>query len=142
MTWWQLYPKEREPSLADIAVYTDTPLWAALLEHVETTYGVAPKVEYSVCSGAPGWNVKYRKGGRALCTLYPREGYYICLVSVGAAEAEEAELALPTCTDYLKALYSAVKPFNGARWLMVNVTDADILRDTERLIALRTARKH
>ena len=57
--------------------------------------------------------MKYKKGSRAVCTLYPEEGYFICMVSVGAKEAPEAELALNGCTAYVRQLYHDTTPFNG-----------------------------
>jgi len=87
--------------------------------------------------GAPGWNVKYKKSGRALCTLYPDAGSFIALVTIGQKESTEAELMLRTFTPYLQALYARVKTYNGARWLMIHVTDGGILSDVKRLIALR-----
>ena len=141
MNWNEQFSRDQQPQLSQIAQYIGLPLWDDLCAYVEQTYAVAPHVEHSVCSGAPGWNIKYRKSGRALCTLYPARGYFTCLVSVGTAEATEAEMILNTCTEYLRELYGRAKPFNGSRWLMVDVTDAAILEDAKRLIALRVKPK-
>jgi hypothetical protein len=112
-------------------------MWQDFCGYVEAGYGVKPLVEYSMCSGAPGWNVKYKKGGRSLCTLYPREGYFTCLVCIGAKEVLEAELMLPICTAYTRGLYEKARPVNGTRWLMVDVTGEDILEDAKRLLLVR-----
>ena len=68
MTWSEKYTQEFQPDLNAVAEYINSPLWTELLGFLEETYGVTPKIEYSKCSGAPGWNVKFKKGGRALCT--------------------------------------------------------------------------
>lgn len=137
MHWAQQYAKDNRPDLAQISAYVDSPLWQALCGCLEQTYGIAPVVEHSVCSGAPGWNVKYRKSGRALCTLYPAKGYFTCLVSIGSRQAMEAELLLAGCTDYVRALYWQCRPFNGGRWLMIEVTSPEILADVQGLIQTR-----
>ena len=137
MKWCDCYSKIEVPSLESIAKYINNPLWENVRSHLEETYKVSPKVEYSTCSGAPGWNVKYKKSGRALCTLYPDEGFFTCLVCIGSREQVEAEILLSFCTEYLRNLYWSVKPFNGSRWLMIRVTSSDILEDVKRLIALR-----
>jgi hypothetical protein len=85
--------------------------------------------------------VKYKKSGRALCTLYPDAGQFIALVTIGAKEATEAELLLPTCTEFLRELYARTQTFNGARWLMIHVTDEGVLEDVKKLIRLRVAPK-
>ena len=142
MNWNQRYPKNQQPSLGEIASFIDSPLWGDLCAWAEATYGIAPKVEHSTCSGAPGWNVKYRKSSRSLCTLYPDAGAYTALVTVGAKEASEAELLLPTCSDYMRELFARMQTFNGARWLMIRVTDAVVLEDVKKLIRLRVAPKN
>ena len=68
MGWKTRYPIDRQPSLEEIAAAVATPLWGKFLIHLEETYRVTPKVEYSKCAMAPGWNVKYKKSGKALCT--------------------------------------------------------------------------
>ena len=141
MNWNQRYPKSRQPSLGEIAAYIDSPLWGDLCTWAEAAYAIAPKVEHSTCSGAPGWNVKYKKGGRALCTLYPDEGAFTAMVTIGSKEAAEAELLLPTCSDYLHELYANTREFNGARWLMIRITDVRVLEDVKHLIRLRIAPK-
>ncbi len=141
MEWKELYSKGCRPDLTAIAVYIESPLWNRLCEHVESIYGISPVIEHSVCSGAPGWNIKYKKGGRALCTLYPAQGFFTCLVSVGSKEAMEAELLLPSCTSYLQELYRNTRVFNGGRWLMIEVTSEAILEDVKMLIDLRVKKK-
>lgn len=137
MTWDQRYARGEQPALEQIARYISSPLWQDLRDFVESAYGVAPLIEYSICSGARGWNVKYKKGGRALCTLYPHEGFFTCLVCIGSREAAQAELVLTVCAAYTRNLYEKTSLFNGARWLMIDITGAEILADVKRLLAVR-----
>ena len=141
MNWFERYPKSQQPTLQEIAEFIASPLWSGLCSWAEQAYAIAPKVEHSTCSGAPGWNVKYKKSGRALCTLYPEAGAFTALVTVGAKEAQEAELLLPLCSEYLRELYTRAGALNGARWLMIRVTDPRILADVKSLIRLRVMPK-
>lgn len=137
MTWSECYSKADMPDMPKIAAFVASPLWEALCTHLENSYGVSPKIDYSTCAFAPGWNVKYRKSGRALCTLYPDHGTFTCLVTVGNRETVAAELLLPGFSEAVRHLYLTTKPFNGGRWLMIPVTSSQILEDTKQLIALR-----
>lgn len=137
MNWNQRFGCERQPTAVEISEYIACSLWDTLCRQVEQTYGVQAVTEHSRCSGAPGWNVKYKKGGRSLCTLYPAQGYFTCLVALGGEGAVEAELALDTFSPSTRDLFHATTPFQGSRWLMVRVTTAEILSDVMRLIALR-----
>lgn len=141
MTWFERYPKYEQPTLGEIDAFIGSPLWGDLCHWAETRYAVESRVEYSTCSGAPGWNVKYKKSGKALCTLYPDAGAFTALVTVGAKEAPEAELLLPTMSDYLHALFARSGSLNGARWLMIRVSDPRVLEDVKQLISLRVAPK-
>ncbi len=141
MNWNELFPKGIPPGLSAVSEYIASPLWEALRTHLEDTYGVQPTVEHSVCSGAAGWNLKYKKRGRALCTLYPAQGFFTCLVSIGKREAPEAELLLGSCTEDIQQLYWNTRLHNGGRWLMIAVTSPEILADTQALIALRMKKK-
>lgn len=137
MMWSEHYPKAVKPALEQISEYIGGPLWQELCGFVETVYGILPKVEYSMCSGARGWNVKYKKAGRSLCTLYPHEGFFTCLVCIGSKELMEGELVLTACSSYTRELYQKTKPFNGTRWLMIDVTSQDTLDDVKRLLCVR-----
>ena len=84
-----------------------------------------------------GWNVKYKKKGKSLCTLYPMEGYFIALVVVGSRELTEAELLMPLCSSYVQAVFQDTKIGNGQKWLMLDVRDRETMGDIFSLIKLR-----
>ncbi len=140
MKWTEAYPRDREPSFAQIGEYIQSKCWPALNEYLQNSYGVQPKIEHSSCTAAPGWNVKYKKGGRSLCVLYPNQGFFTCMVCIGAKEAMEAELYLSVCSAYTQNLYHNVPPFNGARWLMLEVRSGEVMEDAKRLISTRVAK--
>ena len=137
MDWVALYPADRQPGEAEIAAYIASPLWDDLNRFLSENYQVHPSCGYSACSGQPGWNVKYRKAGRSLCTLYPMPGYFIALVVIGGKEEAEARLALPACDPYTRRLFEDSVSMAGGRWLMISVTNERVLEDVKRLIQLR-----
>ena len=139
--WHELFPADREPTMDDVAAHIANPLWGAFTAFVDETYGAQPRIEYSRCGGAPGWNVKYKARSRALCTVYPHDGFFICMVSVGSKEKDEAEALLATADPYVRALYERSADSSMGRWLMMEVTSEDILRDAEALMLLRAAPK-
>lgn len=141
MIWHELFPLDREPSLEDIDRFIANPLWDSFTGFIDEAYGVPARIEYSRCGGAPGWNVKYKKGGKSLCTVYPHGGFFICMVSVGTKEKLEAEALLPACDPYVRALYERSAEGSFGRWLMIEVTSEAILHDAEALIQLRAPRK-
>ena len=137
MEWTELYPESTPPSLEQVEAYVISPLWGRMNTLLQKSYRAAPKLAFSRCSGQPGWNIKYQKGGKSLCTLYPMEGFFIALVVIGAKEEPEASLAMPLCGEYTRGLYAGTPFSAGGRWLMMQVTEESALRDAKRLIALR-----
>lgn len=142
MSNWDKLDKSVKPDIETVDAFVSFPLWTELRSYLEATYQSKPLLEYSGCS-VPGWNVKYRKSGRGLCTLYPMEGWFIALVVIGEREKEEAELVLPTLSPYLQKLYAETKEGMGQRWLMTEVRNEAVLEDVKKLIAIRrgTARQ-
>ncbi len=140
-TSWNKLDERQEPTAEILSDYIGNPLWESLTGHIEEMYSAKPAYAYSGCSMQEGWNVKYKKAGRALTTLYPMEGYFIALVVIGERERVRAELALPGLSEYTRKLYRDTKPGMGQRWLMIEVTDEGILDDVRRLIEIRRTSK-
>ena len=143
MQWGELFNDGQEPSDNQVKDFVDNLLWEDLTGYLQQTYNVQPKLFYSGCSMQDGfwkgWNVKYKKGGKSLCTLYPKQGYFIALIAVGAKEIAEADLLIPFCDEYTQNIYSQTKFGAGGKSLAVEVTSESILRDVKNLIALRVA---
>lgn len=134
---WDKLDQSARPDLQAVAAYVATPLWARFLATMEERYQLQPEPSYSRCSMLEGWNFKYRKAGRALCTVYPLAGSFSALISLGSKEAEGAAQLVPTLSAYTQALYEKSSPHNGSRWLLLEVTGPEILNDLLDLIALR-----
>ena len=141
MDWSTLYGPEQQPDPEAIEDYIGSKLWSEINTALQTRYKVAPLLSYSRCSAQPGWNVKYKKGGKALCTLYPMAGFFIALVTIGNKELNEVELTLSSYTVYTRELFQRT-PFScGGRWLMINVTEKAVLDDVINLVNVRVRAK-
>jgi hypothetical protein len=141
MEWSTLYGKDREPTLDEISCFINNSLWEKLNIELQNIYQTQPKLSYSTCSGQPGWNIKYSKSARSLCTLYPMEGYFIALVVIGNKEMPEMELTLPTFSEYVQELYRRIPFACGGKWLMSSITNEEVLNDVIQLIKNRVRPK-
>ena len=141
MEWNTLYSESTQPTLEDIDKYINSALWEELNTHLQDTYKVKPQLSYSKCTAQPGWNVKYKKSGKSLCTLYPMDGFFIALVTIGNKETNAVEGTLSSYSEFTQSLYNRT-PFScGGRWLMISVTDKAILDDVINLINIRVKAK-
>ena len=111
--------------------------------YIEEAYRVKPQIVYSKCSVQPGWNVKYKKSSKSLCTLYPMAGYFITLVVVGPKEEEEVRIGMDAelFTNYVKELYDKTAYSAMGRWLMIEVKDKAVLNDIKHLLTIRVRPK-
>lgn len=138
MEWAIKYIKDTQPTPEEISSFIDNPLWERFNTFIGENYSIEPDYSYSGCSAQPGWNIKYKKGGKSLCTLYPMDGYFIVLVVVGRKELPEVEMILPACTEYIQDIFADADDLGQmGRWLMIEVKDEDILEDVLNLIQIR-----
>ena len=72
---------------------------------MKAQYKCSGKIEYSACSWEKGWNIKFRKAGRTLCTIYPKEGYFRVMVVIGTKEKEAVQAELADYTAELREIY-------------------------------------
>lgn len=133
-----LQDKNTKPTIEALGEYVKNPLFTRFCSEIKSVYNCREKIEYSSCSWETGWNVKWKKAGKSLCTIYLREGYFTVLVVVGKKEKAAVEEILPACTAQLQQIYHQTQEGNGQRWLMIDLEDEDELyKDLLRLIQIR-----
>ena len=126
------------PTLSEAAQYVKNPVFMQFCVEIKEKYKCSEKIEYSSCSLERGWNIKFKKAGKNLCTLYLRETYFMVMVVVGQKEKQSVEAILPECTLGLRQIYSQTQEGNGQRWLMIDLEDKDdMYNDVFRLIDIR-----
>lgn len=132
--------KNREycPTLEEIGEYINNPVFMQFCSDIKTKYNCKEKIEFSSCSWEFGWNVKFKKAGKNLCTIYPRESFFTVLVVIGQKEKEAVENILSECTPVLRDIYMQTKIGNGQKWLMIDLEDKEkMYLDVLRLIDIR-----
>lgn len=136
-----LQDKNYPPILEEIGEYIRNPLFLEFCSELKETCQCREKIEFSSCSWERGWNIKFKKSGKTLCTLYPRENYFTAMLVVGQKEKEPFEALLPECSAELREIYRQTKEGNGQKWLTLDLQDkGGLYRDALRLAALRAAK--
>jgi hypothetical protein len=135
-----IFDKTYEPSFKELTSYVkgdSNKRWMNLANYIETNFKSSPKLFYSRCSAKPGWNAKYKKSSKALCTLYPGNDYFTALVVLNETDMEWFKGMRDEYSKYILSLYDNCNLFNGTKWLMVDITDDKILEDVKKLIKLK-----
>ncbi len=138
-----IFDKTREPSLEDMTNYIEGKAkerWRNILEFITNNYNSKPNIMYSKCSAKPGWNVKYKKNGKALCTLYPDKDYFTALIVLNNDDMEWLKGMRNDYTTYFLNLFDNCGLFNGTKWLMIEVRNDKILEDIKNIIDLKLSK--
>jgi len=128
--------RSHQPSPEEIRLVLGSrfPLWERLTQFIHTNYQIAG--EFSFWGPAKsGWNLRYRKKGKALVALYPQKERIIAQVVLGKAQAERA-LNLKLTEKVSKMLREAPQLHDG-RWLSIPILNEADAEDVERLLLVK-----
>lgn len=135
---------DNKPNMEDITTYVRGEagkLWIEFNSFVQATYKSKPNITYSSCSAKPGWNVKYKKTGKSLCTLYPEKNSFIVLIVIPLGLIPLIELEIENLQLSIKELIETAKPFNNTKWLMISVNHKAVFDNVKDLLMLKVPGK-
>ena len=94
---FETFDKAIQPTEAQLRDFVGTELFVDLHNYICDRYKVKPKMAYSNCAMDNniwrGWNIKYQKSGKSLCTIYPQQGYFLVLVPGKSFEVKDDKTA-------------------------------------------------
>lgn len=140
MIWYELYPKDKEPNMNEIANYIGDAkdLWLALTSYIETTYNTKPKLTYSGCGMKPGWNIKYQKSGQTFGTFYPEKNSFSAMVVISYKLVGQMDEILPTLSNAMAELWSKADDYMRiGKWMMIQFTDQIQVEDYKKILAVK-----
>lgn len=146
MDWNTLFPPARQPTYEDMENYIGgkgRTLWKSLFEYMDKSYGAKPKMAHSMCSGKPGWNVKFQKSGQSFGTLYPEtDGFSVFMVISYKLSAEDGPV-LPELSPKMRELYQNAGDYmKMGKWMMFRIEEESDLEDYKRLCSLKLKPKN
>lgn len=109
------------------------PLWESLVGYLAENYQMAGDLSYG--GKNYGWNLWYRKSGKALVSLYPQSGSFVAQVVLGKEQVEKA-LALELGAKVGGMLRDTPQLHDG-KWLFIPITTQEEVRDVEQLLLLK-----
>lgn len=81
--------------------------------------------------------LKFRRGGKTILTIYIREDRFDFLVIFGKAEREKFELEYDTFLKEIRSIYDNSKTYHDGKWMWIPVADLDTLEAVKRLIMIK-----
>ncbi len=115
------------------------PFWERLLGFISVNYDMPPELSYG--GKNYGWNLWYRKSGKALVSLYPQQDRFTAQVVLGKEQVEKA-MGLELGEKVGKMLRE-MPQFHDGKWLFIPVASKQDVQDVEQLLLVkkRAARK-
>ena len=83
-----------------------------------------------------GWALRFRKGGKALVSLYPRKDGFTAQIIISSIDVEKA-YNLSLGENARKVLVGAHE-FKEGRWLFLRVESEQDVRDVQQLLKLKS----
>ena len=110
--------------------------WTSLRAMLAERYpDLAPGIDYG--GARYGWQVRYRKGGRLLVSLFPEQDGFTSLVELGRAEDAKAEAILDRLSPAMQRLLGGTAQLHDGRWLWIRWPEDGTVEDVRELIQLR-----
>ena len=110
--------------------------WVSLRKTLAERYpDVLPEINFA--GARYGWQVRYRKGGRPLVSLFPEQDGFTSLVVLGRAEATKAEAMQDRLSPAMQRLLGGAAQLHDGRWLWIRYPEDGTVEDVQELIQLK-----
>ena len=108
--------------------------WLKFNQFITDSYKTAG--EFKFYGKNYGWAVRFRKGGKALLSIYPgQEGFTVQIILSEQEIAQACQGGLGV--GALKAI-AAANPYPEGRWLYLEVDDMEVVDDIQKLVTLKS----
>lgn len=128
--------KEHRPTGEEIlaAVGSSRAWWENLNRFVAENYRT--REDFAFYGKNYGWALRFRKGGKALLSMYPGQDSFTVQIILGPTQAEKA-LSLDIGENARKIIQEAHQ-FAEGRWVFLRVESEQDLADVEQLLMVKS----
>jgi hypothetical protein len=114
--------------------------WFEIKRFLEERYDSVPE---TVFYGARyGWNVRYRKKNKTLCSFFPEKGGLTILIVLGKKEAEKALLMREELSTKINRLVENTKQLHDGRWIWIRLEKPGDTKDVMKLLQIKRKPKN
>lgn len=127
--------KQHQPAVDEIleVVGSKRLMWEDLIQYVSENYRVYGELRYY--GKNYGWAMRFRKGGKALLSLYPKQNGFTAQVVLSEPDIQQA-LLLELGKNSLQAI-EAAHPYPEGRWLFIEIQSNKDIDDLKRLLGFK-----
>lgn len=127
--------KDHQPTMPEVldALGSKRSLWEKLTQFISSNYPISG--EWNFGGKKYGWNVWYRKSGKTLVSLYPKQGDFVAQIVLGKDQVEQA-LDLKLGNNVGTVLKETPQLHDG-RWLFIRVKNEKDIKDIQQLLQVK-----
>jgi hypothetical protein len=134
----RLVDRDHKPGKEDIykAIGNDAKkAWDGIHKFLARYYEIEPETVFY--GKNYGWNIRYRKSGKTLCSLFPEKGSFSFLIVLGKKEVEKASGMLIGFSANIQDIILNTEQLHDGRWLWIRVYKIEEIDDIKKLILIK-----
>jgi hypothetical protein len=113
--------------------------WLEIRQFIEDRYDLVPE---TIFYGTKyGWTIRYRKGGKTLCSLFPERGGFTVLIVLSKKESEKALSIRDELNTKTHKLLGSTEPSHDGRWLWIRLLTTSDINDVKKLLQIKKPKK-
>jgi hypothetical protein len=127
--------KQRQPAPEEIllALGPSRPAWESLEQYLGENYRL--KKDFAFYGKNYGWALRFRKSGKALLSLYPRQGGFTVQIVLGEPQVQQALLS--GVGPAARKAIEAANAYAEGRWLFIPVETMQEVEEVKYLLGLK-----
>ncbi len=105
-------------------------LWNDIWNYIQEAYEINPELVFY--GKKYGWCYRFRKSSKTLCTIFPENGSFTILITLGKKEIDK--LDFKNLSEYTKNIFNHTPQLHDGRWLWIRALKADVISDIKLLL--------
>ena len=110
-------------------------LWTSIIEKIDAAYET--EKEWDKGGKAEKYVLRFRRGGKTLVSLFPKESAIGLLVIYGKDERAKFEARQADFSSKVLAEYNNAKTYHDGKWIMFYLPDEDVFNDLLPMLAIK-----
>ncbi|WXG42029.1 MAG: DUF3788 domain-containing protein [Candidatus Freyarchaeum deiterrae] len=127
--------KEQQPTMEEIltALGSKRALWEKLTQFITNNYRT--REDFAFYGKNYGWAKRFRKGGKALLSLYPGKGSFTAQIILGQTETEKVSSL--NLSNKVKKILEDAHQYTEGRWVFVKIESEQDINDVQQLLMVK-----
>ncbi|MDR1694427.1 MAG: DUF3788 domain-containing protein [Lactobacillaceae bacterium] len=129
---------EKMPAVREIkSIIGDKPFeaWEAIVKYINDKYVM--DILWDKGRKENIYEMKFRKSGKTLCAMYPRDKSFGFMIIYGRLEREKFENERSGYSKDLLKIYDAATTYHDGKWIMIDVKDMSYIEDIKNMLVIK-----